>query len=119
MSHPDVEFVVQQPAGPALTVEQDGGISLTIEQHHQVVELDLAVPGIQGSPGARGEQGPAGPEGGAFSPSGYVLYTAGVDAGYPRWGGTHRRPELNPQDRAGRGACDGKPRAVSESRGWM
>ncbi|MFI7698042.1 hypothetical protein [Nonomuraea sp. NPDC049480] len=66
MSHPDVELVVQQTAGPALTVEQDGGISLTIEQHHQMVELELAVPGIQGPPGARGEQGPAGHEGGAF-----------------------------------------------------
>ncbi|MGA4995866.1 hypothetical protein [Nonomuraea bangladeshensis] len=63
---PGVELVIQQTAGPSLTVEQDAGIALTIEQHHQVVELDLAVPGIQGPPGARGEQGPAGPEGGAY-----------------------------------------------------
>ncbi|MEU1729429.1 hypothetical protein [Nonomuraea sp. NPDC005692] len=63
---PAVELVVQQTAGPSLTVEQGGGITVTIEQHQQVVELNLAVPGIQGPPGARGEQGPAGPEGGAF-----------------------------------------------------
>ncbi|MFI6536665.1 hypothetical protein ACIBHY_29735 [Nonomuraea sp. NPDC050547] len=66
MSNPDVELVVQQTAGPDLSVQHDGGISLTIEQHDHVVELDLAIPGIQGPPGVRGEQGPAGPEGGAF-----------------------------------------------------
>ncbi|MEU6712959.1 hypothetical protein ABZ897_15875 [Nonomuraea sp. NPDC046802] len=45
---------------PALAAEQDCGISLTIEQHDHVVELDLAVPGIQGPPG------PPGPGGGGY-----------------------------------------------------
>ncbi|MER7359981.1 hypothetical protein [Nonomuraea dietziae] len=47
MTGPNVEVTIHTVAGPELTAEQDGGISLTIEQHDHVVELELAVPGIQ------------------------------------------------------------------------
>ncbi|MEU4549933.1 hypothetical protein [Nonomuraea dietziae] len=49
-----------------ILAEETAGVALTVEQYTTVVEVGVAVPGVQGPPGPRGEPGPAGPEGGAY-----------------------------------------------------
>lgn len=59
----DVELTVSPDVGVDITIEEQGGVDVTVLHTTTVVELGLAVPGIQGPPGARG---PAGPGGGGF-----------------------------------------------------
>ncbi|MFD9948827.1 hypothetical protein ACFWYW_46750 [Nonomuraea sp. NPDC059023] len=58
--------MLDEPVVIDLVIEESGGVALTVEELTTVVEVDLAVPGVQGPPGPRGDQGPPGPEGGAY-----------------------------------------------------
>ncbi|MET8006265.1 hypothetical protein [Nonomuraea glycinis] len=63
MSSPDVDLTIAGGSSVDVTIAEPGGVEVVVQELTTVVELDLAVPGIQGPPG---ERGPAGPGGGGY-----------------------------------------------------
>ncbi|MGW0486214.1 hypothetical protein [Nonomuraea sp. NPDC003214] len=81
MTGPNVE-ITEQVTHVVVEIAEQGGVDLTVEHVVTAVDVEIAVPGIQGPPG---ERGPAGPGGGSYhvhdQPTPALVWTIGHELG--------------------------------------